>query len=110
MRTISGCLFGSFLFLPGDLPFGIEKLSIGNINKLDEVVITNNLLSYLNYDPTKDAMCSGCDILPICMGGCPSKRINQQENRCGTSKYMLSTYLKNIAENIIEKRKVNNMI
>lgn len=61
-------------------------------------------LSYLMYDPTYDEECRDCKYLPICMGGCPHKRLYQPENRCTYMKYQLEEYMKIIAQQI-RKRK-----
>lgn len=83
---------------------GIEELMIGNVNQLDKVQHKGILFEYLIYDPTEDEECSKCNILPVCMGGCPNKRINKYEDRCSSPKYMLKTYLQDIAHNIKAKQ------
>ncbi|MGV8147337.1 MAG: hypothetical protein ACLKAM_12305, partial [Alkaliphilus sp.] len=41
----------------------------------------NNTHNYVMYDPTEDEMCKEYKMLPICLGGCPIKRLQNRE-RC----------------------------
>lgn len=43
---------------------------------------------YMAYDPTEDEKCMDCEILPLCMGGCPYNRVNNID-RCSIYKYLL---------------------
>lgn len=54
-------------------------------------------LDYLLYDATTDSNCSECKYLPICMGGCPFKRINKT-SRCPAIKHGLEAYMNVIPE------------
>lgn len=71
---------------------GILELAVGNLMDNDDTAILNqgkyirNLHRYIMYDPTEDVMCKECKFLPICMGGCPVKRLNGRE-RCISFKY-----------------------
>lgn len=75
---------------------GIVKYAVGNI--LDKNFKGNyaRYLSYMIYDPTLDETCKDCSYLPICMGGCPKKRL-ENNMRCTEYKYALEPYLREIA-------------
>lgn len=75
---------------------GISEYCIGNLFKN----LSNKLkiYEYALYDPTMDKKCMECRILPICMGGCPRRRIDNFVSRCSTYKYNLKNYLYKIYE------------
>lgn len=84
---------------------GIEEYSIGKLS--DEGISEHNMkrnAEYLLYDACQDKICIECKYLPICMGGCPNKRL-QNMNHCCDTKYILQDYLKACATSIIEERK-----
>lgn len=64
---------------------GQEKFAIGQINSDGDIDKINNLLlnrQLYGADPMDDPQCSACEYLPICDGGCPIQRIqNDFENR-----------------------------
>lgn len=51
--------------------------------------------AYLLYDPTRDDECRSCKYLPLCMGGCPDRRLRTGE-RCASVKYNLDAYMTRI--------------
>jgi len=52
--------------------------SLGNIR--DPLDLTNpNLLKWLDFDPFEVDECRECDLMPVCLGGCP-KRVLQGED------------------------------
>ncbi|MCL2361025.1 MAG: SPASM domain-containing protein [Defluviitaleaceae bacterium] len=57
-------------------------------------------MSYLLNDPTVDEDCNECKLLPVCMGGCPHKRIIKNEGTCSTFKFVLADLLKVITRNL----------
>ena len=60
---------------------GDRKYAIGKFNKNGDVEITNQVIDnrYLyGADPLEDKTCSQCSYLPICFGGCPHKRIENE--------------------------------
>jgi len=63
--------------------------------KADESVYLN----YMLYDPTVDSNCSECKLLPVCMGGCPVKRLETEE-KCSIYKYALDDFLGVIAKRL----------
>ena len=56
-------------------------------------------LDYMLFDPTTDNECSQCNLLPICMGGCPyMKRI--ENDKCSIYKFALEGFLAVITSKI----------
>ena len=73
---------------------GYEDRAVGtNIESID--ISSKYYIDYMSYDVTKDSKCEDCNILPICMGGCPIKRLvdASSDNRCDYNKFHLSKYL-----------------
>lgn len=69
--------------------------SIGNI--LESFNYSNDIyLKYMLFDPTQLSPCKECDILPICMGGCPFQRLSNGRQQCSNYKYILKKCLKNM--------------
>lgn len=58
---------------------------------------------YMMYDPTSDLECRDCKCLPICMGGCPNKRMLSRTS-CIEKRYSLEKYLQEYANYIIQNR------
>lgn len=59
------------------------------IGKLGEnLVITNNLLKWMNYNPFNNE-CNECIVQPLCMGGCPYQKQTSGQHKCNTCKYNL---------------------
>lgn len=81
---------------------GNIKKSTGNIlepfNDLNSVY-----LKYMLFDPTKILPCKECNILPICMGGCPFQRIERGTQQCLSEKYILERCLKDAVEKLQKK-------
>ena len=78
---------------------GRKERSIGNI---DEGFINPSLAyEYLLYSAIDDSRCKECKCLPLCMGGCPEKRIKGISSRCPHIKYDLKARITYIAENLI---------
>ena len=49
-------------------------------------------MKYILFDATVDSQCAECKLLPVCMGGCPYRRINNDEH-CTEKKYIIEEYL-----------------
>ena len=52
------------------------------------------------FDPLEDETCSECTLLPVCIGGCPSQRVDrklQSDQICQSWKYNLTPMLEIIA-------------
>jgi len=75
--------------------FGNNNQSVGNINK---GIINNNLLAKytMAYDVFDDEKCVDCSFLPICGGGCPYDKINNdiKVQNCTYLKESLTDFLK----------------
>jgi uncharacterized protein len=59
-----------------------------------------NFREYFKFDPFEDGNCRSCNILPVCMGGCPARRANSQLDEgeaCETWKHNLKPMLEIIA-------------
>ena len=52
------------------------------------------------FDPFENASCRECDIMPLCMGSCPSRRIDRKvpdEEVCDSWKFNLEPMLELVA-------------
>ncbi len=78
---------------------GIKEMSVGDLNN-SNFKPSKILYDYMLYDPTKDNVCSVCKFMPICMGGCPSRRIRKNADRCSRYKYTINEYIQTIAHYI----------
>lgn len=64
-----------------------KEHTIGNLT--DGIIINSALLDW--YDGLLPAPCKGCDVLPLCQGGCVTKRkLGQNKYLCHMSKYRIS--------------------
>lgn len=76
---------------------GIATKSIGNI--LNESDTLNRLYyKYMMFDPTMIKPCNQCNLLPICMGGCPQRRLDGDSDMCTIYRYIMEECLTNITE------------
>ncbi|MCL2840316.1 MAG: SPASM domain-containing protein [Defluviitaleaceae bacterium] len=84
-------------------------VDIGNIDaSIGNLLINSNAndtlhLNYMLHDATENSICSDCNLLPVCMGGCPYRRVNDQDT-CSTYKYKLESYLITVSQKIIAHR------
>ncbi len=82
---------------------GMEEYKVGNI--MDNILMnTEKYMGYILYDPTDDSECINCKFLPVCMGGCPRRRIDRRVDRCSEYKYVFKEYLEKAA--IIKKKEL----
>lgn len=69
----------------------IEK-SVGNImdkeDEVDDEMFARNI-EYIMWSPFEHEDCVNCDILPICMGGCPYSGMREEKPLCEKWKYSL---------------------
>ncbi|UYP01303.1 SPASM domain-containing protein [Oceanotoga sp. DSM 15011] len=68
---------------------GRKEFCVGNIgNKIN----FNSLhIRYLNYTPFERKECKECNVLPLCMGGCPDKYLRDTKRiNCYSEKYNIS--------------------
>ncbi len=77
---------------------GVPERSLGNIKDFGErdlVTAAENAPFYIFWSPFNYEKCVQCDILPMCMGGCPHRGImNNNEPTCDLLKYCLIDALK----------------
>lgn len=79
--------------------------SIGNIlNSIND--INSTYLEYLLFDPTQVIPCKNCNILPICMGGCPFQRIVSGKQECSKYKYILNRCLSDATKKLLCARHI----
>lgn len=69
----------------------------GRVGHLTEKFLPSNNLyyEYMLYDPTSSKVCGKCNLLPVCMGGCPFKRLKGVLDNCTSYRYILDRCLKN---------------
>lgn len=80
---------------------GNKEYSIGNLENIDESLKIYR--EYMLYDPTNDDVCKECKYLPMCMGGCPHRRLNKSINRCINMKYQLESFINEISLQIMSE-------
>jgi uncharacterized protein len=78
---------------------GNIKAAVGHISKQDEdKEKRKNLVRWYAYDVFNDEKCSQCDILPICLGGCPYQRLRARAKgipyECDSWRYNLIEMLR----------------
>lgn len=75
-----------------------ERFNCYNLtNEEKEILLKMGFL--INYD-NENEKCINCNILPMCMGGCTLKRINNKES-CIPEKYNLENYVKLLYEEAV---------
>ncbi|NTU95268.1 MAG: SPASM domain-containing protein [Bacteroidales bacterium] len=52
-----------------------EENSVGHIFDQDVDLMNSEMLKWLSFDPFSDEKCLNCKALPVCLGGCPKYRI-----------------------------------
>lgn len=79
---------------------GEDKHAIGNINNFSFSLKKESASCFKNM-PFDDSICSKCEILPICGGGCPNERANcaGEERPCPAEKYKINEIISKIYEN-----------
>lgn len=83
---------------------GIEEMAVGSLVENSNHRFNSKLFNdYIMYDATKDEECSDCNLLPICMGGCPRKRIDNVK-RCTNFKSDLENKLQWMARKLDIKK------
>ena len=58
---------------------------------------------YMLFDPTTDNKCSECKYLPICMGGCPHSRLENNQI-CEQYRYNIDEFLQEYARKVTSDR------
>lgn len=81
---------------------GEDKHAIGNINNFSFSLKKESASCFKNM-PFDDPVCSKCEILPICGGGCPNERescsVKEKERPCPAEKYKINEIISKIYEN-----------
>ena len=72
-------------------------------NLLDQTQANHTHLDYMLYDPTADTNCTKCNLLPICMGGCPDMRLENKE-RCCLYKFALRDFVRVITRQLKDRK------
>ena len=80
---------------------GIEARSVGSLKAGG--MESPLFYDYLLYDPTEDPACRDCKLLPVCMGGCPNKRMRSDPARCTRMKEGLERFM-SVIPSILEER------
>ncbi len=72
---------------------GIKEKAIGNFGEDGEIKLNAKLTKWLAWDPFAKGICRECNLLPICMGGCPYKGLNLKRVSCAPWKFNLNEML-----------------
>lgn len=80
----------------GNKNYSIGKLNNGKLENINDIILNRQLYG---ADPLEDPVCSKCNYLPICCGGCPIQRIenvfdHKKNNTCTYYKGKLEDFLK----------------
>ncbi len=88
---------------------GIKEMNIGHLNEEEHIEEINikRYIDYMLYDATQDVECNSCKCLPICMGGCPNRRLSDSK-RCVDKKFILDEYIKECAVYLLKQQQENN--
>ena len=75
---------------------GRPNKRIANIDDypFDDEIFQSYNQDYYKWDPFEYEDCCKCDILPICMGGCPFIAIKEKKPECETYKYNFDNCIK----------------
>lgn len=70
--------------------------SVGNVKNPEDITDENNTINmnYLLWSPFEFKKCRECNVLPLCMGGCPYMGISKKDPECENWKYVLNDVLK----------------
>ena len=77
--------------------------SIGRVEEKVGNIFNDNLLKWLLYNPLENNECRECNVLPLCMGGCPDHIIQNGTAKCNSIRYNA----KEITKLIYEIKKTN---
>jgi uncharacterized protein len=75
--------------------FGDTGASFGRIDDCLQLIDEEKEKIFTEFQPWSDINCAQCELLPVCLGGCPHKRIKGAERKeiCPSFKYNLSKTL-----------------
>lgn len=77
---------------------GSPSSKVGRLTDEGDAVFTPALYPWLALDPVPQGPCTDCSYLPICMGGCPAKRISGEIPTCTRYRTNLADFLRPYAE------------
>ena len=75
---------------------GNQDKCVGHLVKGEEAS-EGAYMQYMLFDPTTTNKCAECNMLPVCMGGCPYYRNDGDGDVCTTHKFVLNDFMKVIA-------------
>ena len=83
---------------------GEKESAIGNILDLNasDACYIQNLAKWYSWTKFENEECRECNVLPVCMGGCPLHTLDGKLNedyKCSTYKYNLEKILSMVAKN-----------
>lgn len=76
---------------------GMTDLAVGNLLWQDEdspEEMVCREMRYMTYNPMANSQCRDCEVLPICMGGCPYEAVRSGTVNCEKWKFNLIDTLK----------------
>ena len=83
---------------------GEHKSCVGCVLSGQNVEVNEELrLKYILFDPTMDDICKHCNLLPLCMGGCPYYRLRAKDDKnsvCSMYKFTLDNFLSVISQRL----------
>ncbi|MCL1994620.1 MAG: SPASM domain-containing protein [Defluviitaleaceae bacterium] len=83
---------------------GVKEKKVGSI--LNKQNITTEYMKWLLDEP--DGKCISCNLLPICVGGCPYERLVNDQTKCEKRVYNFKEKLLIAYQNYLENSKVSN--
>lgn len=86
---------------------GMKEESIGSLT--DGIILNRTALKWYNYDPFTINMCKKCKILPVCMGWCPVRLLEDQSQRsCQTMRFNLVSNLQKYYRSNVWRERVGS--
>jgi uncharacterized protein len=68
----------------------------------------NYVSEYMEFDPTTHPKCSNCQVMTLCMGGCPKQRLQHNgEPQCGVYKYNLADWIASYVDQQLQSPAIN---
>ena len=71
---------------------------------INEVQSQSVFEKYMLYDPTEDPVCSKCKFMPICFGGCPHSRIENNQ-LCEQYRYNVGEFMQAYADAVLKEER-----
>ncbi len=75
----------------GNIKEAVGNILIDSENYQDKWI--SREIEYMTWNPFENELCMSCDILPICMGGCPYNGVSKGDQKCERWKFSLSKSL-----------------